>query len=126
MSQTLLSAPRPLRGVPSTALPLRMLSQLFDAALDAVVVMDGSGIVTAWSRSAAATFGWTADEAVGRQLSQLIIPEGLRRDHERGLRRVQLGRRSHVLDRRLLMTAIHRDGHEIPVELTVTRLGASG
>src|SRR5438093_8171845 len=122
MSQTLLSAPRPLRGVPSTALRLRMLSQLFAAALDAVVVMDGSGIVTAWNRSAAATFGWTADEAVGRQLSQLIIPDGLRADHERGLRRVQVGRRrSRVLDRRLLMTAVHRDGHEIPVELTVTR-----
>jgi PAS domain S-box-containing protein len=127
MSQTLLSVPRPTRGVASTALPLRMLSQLFDAALDAVVVMDGSGLVTAWNRSATATFGWTADEAVGRRLSELIIPEGLRDDHERGLRRVQVGRRrSRVLDRRLLMTAVHRDGHEIPVELTVTRLGAAG
>jgi len=66
---------------------------IVDNALDANVLMNREGIVTGWNARAAAMFGWSADEAVGRKLSGLIIPERFRAQHEQGLKRyVETGR----------------------------------
>ena len=60
---------------------------LFDTALDAIVTMDAEGTVTGWNAQAEATFGWSAEEAIGRRLSETVIPHDDRAGHERGLER---------------------------------------
>src|SRR5256885_2900552 len=80
-----LSAAQPSRA--SSFGPSGVVAELFDAALDAVVLMNRSGLITAWNRRAEETFGFTSDAAVGRRLSELIIPKAQRLQHERGLRR---------------------------------------
>jgi PAS domain S-box-containing protein len=110
----------------STAVPLGMLGQLFDATLDAVVVMDGAGRILAWNGRAETTFGWSAADAVGRRLSDLVIPAHYRAGHEAGLRHLRATGEGPILDTRLEIEALHRDGHEFPVELTVTQLPAQG
>src|SRR6202795_2090897 len=45
---------------------LRRLSSIFDSALDAVVTMDASGVITDWNPMAQTVFGWPKSEAVGR------------------------------------------------------------
>jgi PAS domain S-box-containing protein len=50
------------------------LAAVMKTALDAVIVMRSDGNVAAWSEKAESTFGWTREEAVGRRLSELIIP----------------------------------------------------
>ena len=47
---------------------------IFDSAHDAFVAMDADGLITAWNPAAESTFGWTRDEAIGRLVSQTIIP----------------------------------------------------
>jgi len=103
-----------------------MLGQLFDATLDAVVVMDGAGRILAWNARAEATFGWGAADAVGQRLSNLVIPKRYRPAHEAGLRHLLITGDGPILDTRLEIEALHRDGHEFPVELTVTQLAARG
>jgi len=103
--------------------PSGVVAELFDAALDAVVLMDRSGQITAWNRRAEETFGWSVEAAVGRRLSDLIIPKPQRLLHERGLRRANNGK-PRLLGQRLLLSALHRDGHEFPVELTIIAIGA--
>ena len=100
-----------------------MVAELFDAALDAVVLINRSGFITAWNRRAEETFGFTSDAAVGRRLSDLIIPKAHRLQHERGLRRANQGN-PHLLGQRLRLSAVHSEGHEFPVELTIIALGA--
>jgi len=92
---------------------------VLDTALDAVVVMDASGHVLGWNAPAVETFGWSGDEAIGYRLSELIIPEPLREAHERGLTRYLETGEGRVLNRRIEVSAIHRDGREFPVELSV-------
>ena len=96
------------------------LQAVLDTALDAVCLMDPSGHVVGWNDYAAECFGWRGDEAMGRRLSDLIIPESLRQAHEVGLARYLATGEGPVLNRRIEVPALHRDGNEFAVELSVT------
>ena len=61
------------------------LLAVMDTALDAVIVMDSAGSIVNWNEVAYEAFGWTHAEAVGRLLSDLIIPHRFRDAHRRGL-----------------------------------------
>jgi PAS domain S-box-containing protein len=102
------------------------LRAMLDAALDAVVTMDEGGHVIGWNHAAEAIFGYPAAEAVGRDMAELIVPPALRDAHRRGLARYRDTERAVVLDRRLELTGMRRDGSEFPVELTITRIALPG
>ncbi|HVU01060.1 MAG TPA: PAS domain S-box protein [Polyangiaceae bacterium] len=95
---------------------------IVEHALDANVQMDASGIVSEWSPRAEMLFGIPRDAAVGRKVSELIIPERLRADHEHGLARYLSTRQSRLLNQRLDVVALRGDGTEFPVRLAVTAI----
>lgn len=95
---------------------------ILDQALDANVVMDAAGLVRGWNARAVAMFGWSADEAIGRPLAELIIPPRLRREHTNGLKRIVETGRGTIVGRRVEMPALHRDGRELRVVLAITPL----
>ncbi len=100
----------------------RQARVIVDSALDAVVVMDAHGIITNWNKQAEEIFGWTRSEALGRRMSETIIPVQHRLSHERGLERFFKTGEGPVLNNRIEITALRRDGGEFPVELTITPL----
>src|SRR6266508_697875 len=102
------------------------LRAMLEAALDAVVTMDGRGRVLGWNHAAETTFGYRADEAVGRDMADLIVPPALRGAHRKGLARFLETGHAVVLDRRLELTGRHKKGTEFPVELTITRIDVPG
>jgi PAS domain S-box-containing protein len=102
------------------------IGQIIDHALDGFVSMDSQGIVTAWNRSAEEIFGWPANKAIGKRLSELIVPERYRSAHERGLQRFLETGKGPLLDKHVELLAMHRDGHEFPVELSVTAVKVRG
>jgi len=93
---------------------------VLDTAHDAYVGMHADGKVVAWNLQAAATFGYSCEEAIGQPLSALIIPPALRAAHQRGLAKFMATGEGPILNRRLELMALHRDGHEFPIEITVT------
>jgi PAS domain S-box-containing protein len=102
------------------------LRAMLEAALDAVVSMDADGRVIGWNPAAERIFGYTPSEAVGRDMAELIVPPRLRDAHRRGLARYVETARAVVLDRRLELVGMRRDGSEFPVELTITRIALPG
>ena len=104
----------------------RRYHQILESALDAFVGMDSSGLITDWNAQAEATFGWLRSEAMGQMLSQTIIPESYRDAHERGLRHFLASGEGPVLNKRIEITGLHRDGREFPVELTISAMGRGG
>lgn len=96
------------------------LQSVLDTAFDAVCVMDSDGLVVGWNKHAATCFGWSASEAIGQRLSDMIIPEALREAHERGLSHYLATGEGPVLDRRIEVSARHRSGTEFPAELSIT------
>lgn len=102
------------------------LSPILATALDAVVVMRADGLVADWNAVAEQVFGWSRDEALGQAMSALIIPPQHREAHERGLARYLATGEGPVLRRRIEITAVTRDGREIPVELSITPVEEPG
>ena len=99
---------------------------ILDGAHEAFVGMDADGAIIDWNVQAEATFGWTRAEAVGRVLEETIIPARHREAHRRGLARFLATGAGPLLRRRLEVEALHRDGREFPVELTITPLTLGG
>ena len=97
-----------------------------DTALDAVVTMDATGRIIGWNSQAEGIFGWKREEAVGRTLSQTIVPPQHREAHERGLKRFLATGHGPVLNKRIEITAMRRDGREFDVELAITPLKTEG
>ncbi len=100
--------------------------QIVSTAHDAFVAIDASGVITDWNPQAERTFGWSKQEAVGQSLAATIIPLRYREMHYRGLESFLHTGRGPLFDRRVEMEALHRDGHEFPVEMTVTPLRVNG
>ncbi|HUE77966.1 MAG TPA: ATP-binding protein [Longimicrobiales bacterium] len=99
------------------------LRSVIDSSLDAIVTIDPASVVTDWNRPAAEIFGWSAEDAIGRALPDLIIPERYREAHLEGLRRFLATGEGPILNRRIEIPALHRDGREFPVELAVSPSG---
>src|ERR1700730_822614 len=99
---------------------LRRLGSIFDSALDAVVTMGGDGVITDWNPVPETIFGWPRSEAVGRLVSETIIPPRYRGAHKSGLRHFLATGEGPVLNKRLELAALHRDGHEFPIELSIS------
>ncbi|MGH7215970.1 MAG: PAS domain S-box protein, partial [Nitrospiraceae bacterium] len=67
-------------------------------------------------------FGWARWQAIGQNLADLIIPARYREAHERGLRHFMDTGEGPVLNRRVELTGLRRDGTEFPVEFTISPL----
>ena len=102
----------------------RQTRLILETAHDAFVSIDERGLVTAWNPQAEATFGWSGGDALGVELAELIIPEAYRDRHRHGMRHFLATGEGPVLGRQIEVPAIHKDGHEFPVEMTISALQA--
>jgi PAS domain S-box-containing protein len=97
---------------------------ILDAANEAFISMDTRGEITGWNAQAEQTFGWSRTEAVGRNLAQTIIPGPSRDAHEQGRQRYLTTGEGPVLNQRIELTALHRDGRQFPIEIVIWPVGS--
>jgi PAS domain S-box-containing protein len=102
-------------------------SQAFNAAiikssLDSIVTIDEAGRVVEFNPAAERVFGYARDEALGRDVSELIVPHFLRADHDAGFSRYLKGGERQVLGRRIEIEAMRRDGSLFSAELAITEV----
>jgi PAS domain S-box-containing protein len=93
---------------------------IVDTAHDAFIGIDTAGHIVSWNAQAEATLGWSRDEALGRDMATLVVPPAYREAHQRGMERFLASGEAPVVNRRLELTALHRAGHELPIEITIT------
>ena len=96
------------------------------SALDCVITIDHQGRVVEWGGAAAETFGYSAEEAAGREMAELIVPPALRARHRSGFTRYIETGQAEILGRRIEITGMRADGTEFPVELAITRINLPG
>jgi len=94
---------------------IRFQSGLLDAVGEAVIALDVEGRILYWNRAAEEMYGWSSEEAMGRRLSEMVVPEDLRGRAEEIMAEVREGRTwaGQFEVRR-------RDGSTFPVEGTDT------
>src|SRR5215470_9167407 len=91
-------------------------------ARQAYISIDANGVITEWNTAAQFTFGWTRAEAMGQELATLIIPPRYRAAHTNGLKQFRQTGQAPIVGKRLEFPAIHRHGHEFPVEFSISML----
>jgi PAS domain S-box-containing protein len=99
---------------------------IMERAHDAFVATDMKGVITEWNNRAEVIFGWSREEAVGRSMAETIIPPRHRAAHRRGIRQLLRPGKHGPRSRRLEIEALHRQGHEFPVELSVSAIPING
>ncbi len=91
---------------------------LFNNANDAIITTDNEDIVTSWNCSAQKIFGWAEKEAMGKKLSQLIVPSDLQTEGKNIIQNTSDGKSASDVETLLL----HKDGTKINVSLTTSPL----
>jgi PAS domain S-box-containing protein len=102
----------------------RQAAQVLENALDAYVAIDMGDRIVEWNRQATTLFGWSAHEAIGRRLTDTIIPPDMRERHLAALSSFAARTEHQLLGKRLEMPARCRDGSEIFVELSIVQIAA--
>ena len=101
-------------------------SAIFDHAFAALVSTDAHGHIVEFNPAAAAMFGRSRTEVLGRPVSEVMIPERFRPAHDAGIRRMEAGGAGRVMGKRLEMHALRADGSEFPMEMVLWRTAAGG
>lgn len=98
------------------------LRAILAAALDAIITIDQDGHVLEFNPAAEQMFGYTRDEALGREMAELIVPPHLREWHREGVRRSVTSGKDKLAGKRIEITAMRKGGEEFPVELAISRI----
>ena len=96
------------------------LEAFLGSSIDALVQMDFDGHITGWNDQAERIFGWSEEEIADQKIEDTIIPERYREAHRKGMQRFLESGESTVMNSVLEIDALHRDGHEFPVEVSVS------
>ena len=94
----------------------RLLAAVTEQSADPVILTDLQGRVNAWSRGAETLFGWTVQEALGKKIRELHVPE----DQSEAVARLDGEALEKGVARSEDSVAVAKDGRRIPVAATVT------
>jgi PAS domain S-box-containing protein/putative nucleotidyltransferase with HDIG domain len=95
-------------------------------AQDAIVILDDHGRVAYWNEAARRVFGFSAAEVAGRNLHELLAPAGQHDSFHAGFERFRTSGTGPFLGRTMELPAMHRDGHEFPIEISVSAVQYRG
>jgi PAS domain S-box-containing protein len=99
---------------------------ILDTALDAVVTINETEQILSWNSQAERIFGWSRQEILGQSLVATIIPPAYREGYLEGLQRYVKTGVSEILNQRMELSGLHRDGHEFPLEMAMTAVRSKG
>jgi PAS domain S-box-containing protein len=93
---------------------------VFHASLDSIVSINEQSQIIDWNEAAEQMFGRKKEDALGKDMAELIVPPRLRESHREGMRHFLETGEGPVLDRRIELSAMRPGGAEFPVELTIS------
>jgi diguanylate cyclase (GGDEF)-like protein/PAS domain S-box-containing protein len=96
------------------------LRAVVGSAMDAVIQMDSTGRIIGWSKHAETIFGWRSQDVLTRPLHEIIIPMRHRERHVSGMNRFLASGQAVILNTRVEIEGLHRNGSEMPIELAIS------
>jgi PAS domain S-box-containing protein len=92
---------------------------VMESANDAIINSDSKGNILSWNKAAERIFGYTSEEVTGKSL-MIIIPDEFKQAHYKGMQRVTSGGEHHVIGKTVEVSGLHKEGHLIPIELSLS------
>ena len=89
---------------------------------DAVLIMNPMGLISYWNPAAARIFGYTEEEAIGKNLHRFLSPLRYHEAHREAFARFQQNGTGKAVEKTVELEACHKDGHEISVELSLSAI----
>lgn len=86
---------------------------------DGFIGMDQAGRITEWNRQAEKMLGWTAQEAIGKDMATLVAPHRYRSRHEQGVANFIETGKANIVNKRVELPVLTKAGKEMLVEMTV-------
>lgn len=97
---------------------IERLRAVADTVPDAMIGMDEHGIMDSFSAQAERMFGWTAAEAIGRNVN-LLMPEPHATRHDSYVARYLRTGEARIIGQRRALLGRRKDGTTFPIELSV-------
>lgn len=99
-----------------------------ETARDAIITIDDgeSGAVTAWNPAAEAMFGYSREEIIGQVLHEIITPARFREAAMKGMVHFATTGEGAAINKTLELVALHKNGTEFPVELSLSATQIDG
>jgi len=98
---------------------------LAESASDAIATIDIRSRILFVNRAAEKIFGYSIEEMVGREIT-MLMPDYLRQVHKAAIARYTETGRKHLDWARIQLPGLHKDGREIPVELSIAEHSEGG
>ena len=90
-----------------------------NAARDAIIMIDDAGRITYWNRAGETLLGYGEAEALGQELDRLIAPERFQQNCRESFPSFRQTGTGGVVGRTVELSARHKQGHEVPIELSI-------
>lgn len=103
-----------------------VLQRITGAAQDAIVMIDHQDRVTFWNTAAEKLFGYNRDEILGQQLHPLLMPADMQARQDTAFRHFIATGNGKLLDKTVELSSRHRDGHEFPIDLSLSAVQIKG
>src|ERR1700756_5884284 len=94
------------------------LQSILDTVPEAMIVIDEHGIMRSFSATAERLFGWSAAEAIGRNVS-ILMPSPYRREHNGYMDRYRNTGERRIIGIGRIVVGERKDGSTFPMELAV-------
>ncbi|CAN7367527.1 PAS domain S-box protein [Phenylobacterium sp. LjRoot219] len=101
------------------------LQSILDTVPDAMVVIDDKGVMRSFSAAAERLFGWTAAEAVGRNVA-MLMPSPYREQHDSYIDRYKRTGERRIVGIGRVVVGERKDGSTFPMELSVGEVHSGG
>lgn len=101
--------------------PDRLFHGFLEAAPDAVVIIDGDGVIAQVNGQAEKVFGYGREELIGRPL-EMLMPERYRGSHVAQTRAYTADPRPRPMGRGLDLFGMRKDGSEFPIDVSISPL----
>ncbi|MGC9195635.1 MAG: response regulator [Syntrophobacteraceae bacterium] len=107
-------------------LTLNRTHAITESARDAIVMINPDGNISYWNPAAESIFGYSKEEAMGRELHGLIVPQRYLRAFAEGFSGFLQTGRGKAIGKTRELFACRKDGLEIPVELSLSSFYMEG
>ncbi|MEQ6120901.1 PAS domain S-box protein [Reichenbachiella sp. MALMAid0571] len=94
-------------------------NQIMNSSFDAVIWYNTNSEIVYWNHQAENIFGWEKEVAIGKSLTELIIPDRFHDRHKDTIKQYLENGENAKSNNAVETIALNRSGAELPIELTI-------